>query len=133
MPLLRLLILYGPKLHNIVAPSLFPLSEHPNFQNVVEFELRNWPIYKPTGTQEWSIMPIVLAIANNLRSIEIIRCIDSHIDGENFISLISQLKKTGDNQSPSEQKTIEIDCCTGITRMQCDQLATLVDKLVVHV
>ncbi|KIM22052.1 hypothetical protein M408DRAFT_29059 [Serendipita vermifera MAFF 305830] len=133
MPLLRLLILYGPKLHNIAASSLFPLSEHQDFQNAVEFELRHWPIYKPAGAQEWSIMLIVLAIANNLRSVEIIRCVDSHIDGENFISLISQLKKTGDDQNPSKLKTIDIDCCTGITRMQCDQLATLVDKLVVHV
>ncbi|KIM21898.1 hypothetical protein M408DRAFT_333207 [Serendipita vermifera MAFF 305830] len=78
-------------------------------------------------------MPLILAISDKLRSVKVIRCVDSHIDGESLISLVSQLQKTGNNQINSKLSTVVIDCCTGITRVQCEQLAGLVEKLVIHV
>ncbi|KIM22056.1 hypothetical protein M408DRAFT_333106, partial [Serendipita vermifera MAFF 305830] len=78
-------------------------------------------------------IPLILAISDKLRSVKVIRCVDSHVDGESLISLVSQLKKTGGNQISSQLKTIVLDCCTGITLVQCEQLAGLVEKLVIHV
>jgi hypothetical protein len=132
-PVLKHLVLHGPKNRAIISPSLVRLSQHASFHRIKNLEMQNWPLYKPTGTPPWSIMPLVLAIAEKLRHVEIIRCVNSFIEGECLVSLVKLLKDTNASQSPSRLNKVILDHCSGITRRDCEAIASSVEKLVVYV
>jgi hypothetical protein len=132
-PLLQQLVLYGPKIRTVGSPELIKLSQHPDFPQVRELSLLNWPMYTPPNAPSWSIMPLILAIADKLRLVETIRCADSFIEGECLVTLVKLLMDTTANQSPSKLKTVIVDRCSGITQRDCELIAASVEKLVVYV
>jgi hypothetical protein len=132
-PLLRQLVIYGPKTQTVATPQLLKLSQHPDFPRVRELGVLNWPMYTPPDAPSWSIMPLILAIADQLRLVETIRCANSFIEGECLVTLVKRLTDTTTNQSPSNLKMVVIDCCSGITRRDCELIAASVEKLVVYV
>lgn len=133
LPVLHRLILYGPRSQTLEALSLASLVQHPDFHRVHELELQDWSRYTPANGASWTIIPLVLEIRDSLRMVEIIRCVDSFIEGECLVALVRLLKDTNANSIPSRLTTVVIDSCTGITRRDCEQIATLVEKLVVRV
>jgi hypothetical protein len=78
-------------------------------------------------------MPLILAIADQLRLLETIRCADSFIEGECLVTLVKRLTDTTTNQSPSKLKKVIVDCCSGITRRDCELIAASVEKRIVYV
>jgi len=132
-PLLRQLVLYGPKTQTLTSPQLINLSQHPDFHRIRELGLLNWPMYTPRNGLSWSIIPLILAVADHLHLVETIRCVDSFIKGECLVTLVKRLTDTTANQSPSNLKTVIIDCCTGITRRDCELIAASVEKFIVYV
>jgi hypothetical protein len=132
-PLLRQLVLYGPKTRTLVSPQLIRLSQHSAFPQIRELGLLNWPRYTPPDAPSWSIMPLILAIADQLRLVETIRCADSFIEGECLVALVGRLMDTTTNQSPSKLKVVIVDCCSGITRRDCELIVASVEKLIVLV
>jgi hypothetical protein len=133
LPSLKQLILYGPKSLTVGQPSLLGLAQHNDFHRIKELEFRNWPMYNPKGTPQWSIVPLILSIADHLRLVEIIRCVDSFIEGESLVTLVNLLINRNGNQTPSSLNKVIVDCCTGITRSDCEQIAEVLEKLVVQV
>jgi hypothetical protein len=132
-PLLRQLVLYGPKTRTLVSPQLIKLSQHPDIPRIRELGLLNWPRYTPPDALSWSIMPLILAIADQLRLVETIRCADSFIEGECLVALVKRLTDATTNQSPSKLKVVIVDCCSGITRHDCELITASVEKLIVYV
>jgi hypothetical protein len=132
-PLLRQLVLYGPKTQTLASPRLTKLSQHPCFHRISELSLLNWPMYTPPNAPSWSIMPLILAIADKLRLVETIRCADSFIEGECLVTLVKLLTDTTVNQTPSKLKMVIVDRCSGITQRDCELIAASVEKLVVYV
>jgi hypothetical protein len=132
-PLLRQFVLYGPKTRTLVSPQLTELSKHLDFTLITELGLLNWPMYTPPKEPSWSIMPLILTIVDKLRLVETIRCADSFIEGECLVTLVKLLTDTMTNQSPSKLKMVIVDCCSGITRHDCELVVASVEKLVVYV
>jgi hypothetical protein len=65
-------------------------------------------------------------------SIESLGCVDSVINGSELVKFVSGLKDTT-KATTSKLEHIVIDCCTGITRDQCDAVTALVGKMEVYV
>jgi hypothetical protein len=113
--------------------SLTSLAGSPPFTKIREVELRSWSLFKPNGGDEWSIMAPLNEILEKMRSIVSLKCFDSYIDGGRLVGFVATLKDTVTNVKGSLLETVVIDCCSSITRDDCETVATMVGKMEVYV
>jgi hypothetical protein len=131
LPALKKIILYGPRASEIPTLSLAQFADNPNFKSVRDIEVREWPLFKPKQEEEWCIMKLMGDIVEKMRSVESLRCVGSVIKGSELVKLVSALKDTTETTG-SKLEYVVLDCCTGITRDQSDEVSTLVGKLEIY-
>jgi len=78
-------------------------------------------------------MPLVLNVADQLRGIETVRCVNSFIEGDRLVTLIKELKGNIEGQEPPRIRGVVINSCSGITQNDCDAMATCLEKLVIYI
>ena len=133
LPKLSNLILYGPKLSTIGIVSLAQFTVSSVFSTVRHLELRRWSLFTPSSGGQWSIMVILNDVVDTMRSIATLKCVDSYIDGRLLTDFVEALKNTSANMEGSLLETVVIDCCSKITRGDCEAIALLVGKTEVYV
>ena len=131
LQLLYKLIVYGPKRSNVQIISLIQLSNADNFKIARTLELQRWPLFRPKRTQKWDINQPISHIVENMHSIETWRIADSSIDGSKLLEVIQNMKKET-STTGSKLETVMIDCCSGITRNQCEAIGQLVNKIEIY-
>jgi hypothetical protein len=132
LPTLQTVILYGLKHVGDSFPSLAQFADIPSVQTIIKLELRDWVPPEDPPMPMWSIVTSLGEIIQKIRSVESLKCIDSFIQGARLVELITTLKRPP-NMVSSKLEHIVIDCCTGITRDQCDAIGQMVEKLEVCV
>lgn len=132
LPRLAKIVIYGPKTTTINRLSLIRLTDGAHFKKIQELELRNWKNLKPNAGEEWGVMSILGEIVKQLRSISTLHFVDNQVDGNRLVDIISALKDTTQMEDSLLNKVV-IDCCSGITRDDCEKIGTLVGKVEVFV
>ncbi|KIM21891.1 hypothetical protein M408DRAFT_299763 [Serendipita vermifera MAFF 305830] len=66
-----------------------------------------------------------------MRSIVKLKCINSIIDGSSLVCLVKKLTSM-EASSTAALETVIIDCCSGVTREDCDAIRRLVKKMKVY-
>ena len=132
LPLLRKLILYGPKQSRVPIISLTQFSSTVNFKIARTLELRRWVLFRPPENHKWDITQPISDIVENILSFETLRIVDSAIDGSKLFKVIKNIKKET-RKTVSKLDTVVIHCCSGITRNQCDSIGQLVNKMEIYV
>ncbi|KIM28719.1 hypothetical protein M408DRAFT_131809 [Serendipita vermifera MAFF 305830] len=132
LPKLARIVLYGPKTLTIARVSLNQFANSEHFKRMRELELRDWKIFKRGSDDEWSVMNTFEEIVAQMRSISTLHLVDSHIDGTRLFDIIDTLKDTTQAED-SLMSEVVVDCCSGITRDECEAIANMVGKVEVCV
>ncbi|KAG8821498.1 hypothetical protein FRC19_007709 [Serendipita sp. 401] len=126
---LQQLILCGPKRTATVAPTSPAGNSKIRLQPVRYLEFRSWlPPGLISGVRSCDVVATFLDWVKQMPQVRKLKFVDSHVDGRRLLNLLRSWRVLEDSTGP-QQWEITFDCCTGITRYECDELKRLVEKI----
>ncbi|KAG8831655.1 hypothetical protein FRC17_002799 [Serendipita sp. 399] len=128
-PSLHQLLLQGPSKTATVTPTL-PTNPRIRLRNVKYLEFHNWldPSHI-SGVVSCDAVATLREWILQMPNVTKLKFVDSHVDGASLIDVV----KSWNSGGTPKVGEITIDHCTGITRRECEDLMTLVDKVEVFV
>ncbi|KAG8758333.1 hypothetical protein FRC14_000234 [Serendipita sp. 396] len=127
------LVLYGPRRTATVAPTSPAGNSKIRLQPVRYLEFRSWlPPGWISGVRSCDVVVTFLDWVKQMPQVRKLKFVDSHVDGRRLLNLLRSWRVLEDSTGP-QQWEITLDCCTGITRYECDELKGLVKKINVFV
>ncbi|KAG8848322.1 hypothetical protein FRB91_010934 [Serendipita sp. 411] len=125
---LQQLILCGPKRTATVAPNSPPNESKLRLGSVVHLEFRSW--LDPTliaGVTACDAVNILRSWGTQMPLVRRLKFVDCYVDGKELLDVLKSWRN-GDGPKGPVPWEITLDCCTGITRSQCEDLWEMVEK-----
>ncbi|KAG8833416.1 hypothetical protein FRC18_003664 [Serendipita sp. 400] len=131
---LQQLTLYGPKGTATIAPIPPPNGSQLRLETVVQLEFRSWlnPILF-TGLTACGAVTTLRGWGTQMPRVKRLKFVDSHVDGNGLLELFKSWRSNVESPIWPELSEITIDCCTGLTRSDCESLEEFVEKVNVFV
>ncbi|KAG8823669.1 hypothetical protein FRC19_003379 [Serendipita sp. 401] len=131
---LQHLTLYGPKGRATIAPTPPPNGSRLRLGTVVQLEFRSWlnPILV-TGLIACGAVTTLRDWGAQMPRVKRLKFVDSHVDGAGLLELLKSWRSSTENFTWPDLSEITLDCCTGLTRSDCESLKELVEKVNVFV
>ncbi|KAG8752752.1 hypothetical protein FRC14_006738 [Serendipita sp. 396] len=131
---LQQLTLYGPKGTATIAPTPPPNGSRLRLETVVQMEFRSWlnPILV-TGLTACGAVNTLRDWGARMPRVRSLKFVDSHVDGVGLLDLLKSWRSSTESSTWPDLSEITIDCCTGLTRSDCESLKEFVEKVNVFV
>ncbi|KAG8845182.1 hypothetical protein FRB91_002001 [Serendipita sp. 411] len=131
---LQQLTLYGPKGTAMIAPAPPPNVSRLRLGTVVQLEFRSWlnPILV-TGLTACGAVTTLRGWGTQMPRVKRLKFVDCHVDGVGLLDLLKSWRSSTESSTWPDLSEITIDCCTGLTRSDCESLKEFVEKVNVFV
>ncbi|KAG8799696.1 hypothetical protein FRC16_004566 [Serendipita sp. 398] len=130
---LQHLTLYGPKGTATIAPTPPPNGSRLRLGTVFQLEFRGWlNSTLVTRVTACSAVNTLRDWGAQMPRVKRLKFVDSHVDGAGLLELLKSWRSSTEN-STWRGTEITIDCCTGLTRSDCESLKEFVEKVKVFV
>ncbi|KAG8786860.1 hypothetical protein FRC15_010512 [Serendipita sp. 397] len=131
---LQQLTLYGPKGTATIAPTPPPNGSQLHLGTVVRLEFRYW--LNPTlitGLIACGAVNTLRDWGRQMPRVKTLKFVASHVDGKGLLELLKNWRSGVGSPIWPGLSEITIDCCTGLTRSDCESLKGFVEKVNVFV
>ncbi|KIM22061.1 hypothetical protein M408DRAFT_324235 [Serendipita vermifera MAFF 305830] len=132
LPMLEKVVLYGvQKSSPAVVMTLVHFANGIDLGRVRNLELRNWSYsQRYWGTFGQGAVGLITEVPDQMWSIVNLDCVESAIDGDSLVRLVMSITEAS---TTTALETVIIDCCSGITRADCDAIWRLVTKMEIYI
>ncbi|KAG8833415.1 hypothetical protein FRC18_003663 [Serendipita sp. 400] len=131
---LQQLTLYGPKGTATIAPTPPPNGSRLRLETVVQLEFRSWLKSKlVTRVTACGAVTTLRGWGTQMPRVKRLKFVDSHVDGAGLLDLLKSWRSSTENSTWPDLSEITIDCCTGLTRSDCESLKQFAEKVNVFV